>query len=161
MKFRNKIVIDFTEFLKSGKFDYIKPGQTKEWILNNFPDPDLYCRGSHSDFMNPRNRIWTYGFIEFHFNSSNELVFIFSDNLNAPGSDDLMIVNRIYTGQDTTLIRIQSGLNAQKIDYFKSGNAYGVNLILKSGVELGFIDDDPPVPTENDLFLNSFSFGIR
>ena len=41
MKFANKMPIDIFEFLKSGKFDYIKIRQAQEGILKNFPDPDV------------------------------------------------------------------------------------------------------------------------
>ena len=64
MKLETKINIDILDFIKNGKFDYIKLGQTKEWILNNFPDPDIL------DF---KYNIWTYGNIEFHWNEKRRL----------------------------------------------------------------------------------------
>ena len=40
MKLKTPIEIDFLGFFKTGKFDCLKLGQSKEWILNNFPNPD-------------------------------------------------------------------------------------------------------------------------
>ena len=44
MQLPRPISIDMLDFLRDGRFDCIEPGQTKEWILNNFPDPDGKCR---------------------------------------------------------------------------------------------------------------------
>ena len=44
MQLPRPISIDMLDFLHDGRFDCIEPGQTKEWILNNFPDPDGKCR---------------------------------------------------------------------------------------------------------------------
>ncbi len=64
MQLQHRITIDLLEFIQSAKFDYIKLGQTKEWILNNFPDPDG-LQDSAEVYDNP---IWWYGNIELHFN---------------------------------------------------------------------------------------------
>ncbi len=69
MKLPNKIKIDLLDFIKNGKFDYIKLGQTKELILKNFADPDDFS----IDFLNPNYTIWFYGNIEFHFDKTNKL----------------------------------------------------------------------------------------
>lgn len=68
MQLPRPINIDMLDFLRDGRFDCIEPGQTKEWILNNFPDPDGKCRIADD--------IWLYGNIEFHF-GGGELVHIF------------------------------------------------------------------------------------
>lgn len=39
MILKEPIEIDFVEFFKTGKFDHLKLGQTKDWILTHFPDP--------------------------------------------------------------------------------------------------------------------------
>lgn len=71
MDIKDKIKIDFLEFFKFGKFDFIKLGQTKEWILNNFPEPDSRF---DSEMLKNGCDIWTYGDIEFHF-TGQELFF--------------------------------------------------------------------------------------
>jgi len=72
------VVVDLYDFIIKGAFDCIKIGQTKEWILNNFPDPDDVENGFH---MTKKGSIWTYGNIEFHF-SDNILFLIFCDNFS-------------------------------------------------------------------------------
>ncbi len=76
MECRAPIHISIYNFMMFGKFDSIEIGQTKEWILNNFPNPDdriVQKRGQGFD-------IWRYGTIEFHF-VGEELVLIFSDSI--------------------------------------------------------------------------------
>ena len=81
MKFENPIEISFFDLIKYGKFDYIKLGQTKEWILNNFPNPDEFDENNNF-FMTKKCNIWRYGDIEFFFNKQNELYMIFCDSFN-------------------------------------------------------------------------------
>jgi hypothetical protein len=40
MKLPTKIPIDMREVCRTGRFDCLRIGQTKELILSNFPDPD-------------------------------------------------------------------------------------------------------------------------
>ena len=65
MKLKGKINIDFEEFFTTGKFDFLKLGKTKEWILNNFPDPDGF--DEYPEIY--KDDIWRYGNIELHFNN--------------------------------------------------------------------------------------------
>ncbi len=77
MKLNCKLELNILDFFKSGIFDFIKLGQSKDWILANFPDPDDFGMGK--DLKSAA--IWRYGNIEFYF--SNEiLVMIFSDYIN-------------------------------------------------------------------------------
>ena len=55
------IHIDFLEFIKTGRFNCIKLGQKKDYILNNFPKPNNVWNDESE------NGIWLYGNIEFHF----------------------------------------------------------------------------------------------
>jgi hypothetical protein len=76
MKLKTPIEIDFLGFFKTGKFDCLKLGQSKEWILNNFPNPD-----SRFDLESEKSGfdIWTYDDIELHF--ENDILFlIYSDH---------------------------------------------------------------------------------
>lgn len=52
MKLSHKISIIFLDFFKTGRFDCLKLGQTKEYIVHNFPDPD----GFDSHFMQAHKR---------------------------------------------------------------------------------------------------------
>lgn len=76
MKLKDPIQVDLLEFFRIGKFDYLKLGQTKEWIINNFPDPD----GMNTDTY--ESPIWVYGNIELHFNDDETLYLIYSDYID-------------------------------------------------------------------------------
>lgn len=75
MHLPHPIEIDLLEFIRTGKFDFIKLGKTKEWILSNFSDPD------NLDLDTYRSPVWCYGNIEFHFHEE-ELFLIYSDYVN-------------------------------------------------------------------------------
>ena len=76
MKLAEPIKIDLLSFIKTGKFDCIKLGKTKEWIIHNFPDPDGFSKEIYDC------RIWLYGNIEFHFRKDATLFLIFSDYID-------------------------------------------------------------------------------
>jgi len=79
MKLKTKIDIDLLEIFKTGKFNYLKLGQTKEWILNNFPDPDNYS----VDASVFENDVWCYGDIELHFRKDSTLFLIFTNHIDS------------------------------------------------------------------------------
>jgi hypothetical protein len=147
MKLKEKINIDFEEFFATGKFDFLKLGKTKEWIINNFPDPDGF--DEHPEVF--KDDIWRYGNIELHFNN-DELFLIFSDYINGlDGGDSLELKKWFLVNTDMLkLSDIISQLNTKHIDFQKRTNNIGqttVNLELQSGVGLGFhleekIDED-------------------
>src|SRR5689334_18675877 len=76
MKLSDPIKIDLLEFFKTGKFDYVKLGQSKEWIVNNFPDRDDATDYNYND------PIWRYGNIELHFRDDETLHLIYSDYID-------------------------------------------------------------------------------
>jgi len=160
MKLPAKISISLLEFIKHGKFDYIKLGQSKEWILNNFPDPD----GFSEEFLHPNYAIWTYGNIEFHFNKQNILFLIYSDYIHElDGGESLSLDKWIvadYPKLNLTYVLTQ--LNQKEIDYCKSSSQFAITLSTKSGVELGFSKDlEDTIPDPNQLHLSSFSLMNR
>lgn len=63
MHLNHKIEIDLLQVFKAGKFDYLKIGQTREWILRNFPEPDDYQTG-HTIYT---ACFWNYGNITLFF----------------------------------------------------------------------------------------------
>lgn len=158
MKLPSKIKIDFLDFIKNGKFDYIKLGQSKEWIINNFPDPDDFSE----IFLNKTYTIWTYGNIEFHFDNKNELVLIFSDYLHElHGGENLDLDKWIFEDYSKlNLSYVLTELNEQEIDYCKSSDHFGVRLSAKSGVELFFAKDLEEVISDPNL-LHISSFQLR
>ncbi|WP_337085170.1 hypothetical protein [Elizabethkingia anophelis] len=159
MKLLQPITIDFLDFFKTGKFDYIKLGQTKEWILNNFPDPnDRYLE----DWVKRNDiDIWLYGNIEFHF-FKEELMMIFSDHFNhakLSGGKNIKIKPWIFKNTEKlTLAFVFSELNTNKIDFKKKTDEFGVRLRLQSGVELTFENkEDVENLSPNYFHLTSFA----
>src|SRR5688500_4761400 len=113
MTLTEPIDIDLLAFIKLGKFDYIKLGQTKEWIINNFPDPD----DTYKDNYN--SPIWFYGDIEFHFNDDNELFLIYSDHIDTlNGGQNLRLHKWIFEkSEQLTIENVIRHLAKERIGY--------------------------------------------
>lgn len=157
MNFKEKIKIDFLEFFKSGKFDFIKLGQTKEWILNNFPEPDSRFSGK---MLKNAFDIWTYGDIEFHF-AGQELFLIYSDYCTTLKGGKKLKLNKwiLSDVSKLKLLYVLTELNSNNIDYKKKTDNLGVILRLKSGVELTFEN----INETDNLSANEFqlvAFGL-
>ena len=157
MKLKHKIEISLTEFFKTGKFDCLKLDKTKEWVINNFPDPDCF----DSDFMTEEVNVWTYGGIELHF-QKNQLYCIFSDHWYEGKLDDssqLKLHKWIFDDiNKLKFLYVLEKLNEHNIGYKKKTDKLGVLLRLTSGVELTFdtISDEHNL-SENDFHLTSFA----
>ena len=80
MQPNDKITIDLYDFFRSGKFDYLRIGQSRDWILANFPDPDDWSSERKRPGM-MHARIWRYGNLELHF-VEDKLSMIFSDYID-------------------------------------------------------------------------------
>lgn len=136
MQLPRPISIDMLDFLRDGRFDCIEPGQTKEWILNNFPDPDGKCRIADD--------IWLYGNIEFHF-GGGELVHIYSDHFpheKLHGGRHIALKRRLLSRvKKLNLPHVIRWLNRRGIDFVKQSDKLGIRLYLQSGVELYFEND--------------------
>lgn len=156
MKLNEKIRIDFLDFIKTGKFDYIKLGQTKEWILNNFPDPDYFSE----DFLLSKYTIWTYGNLEFHFDQANELFLIYSDYLHELEGGESLQLNKwiLEDYSKLTLVQVLAQLNKEEIDYTKSSDRFGVQVTAESGVTCHFMKDSDSVADINQVQMTAFSF---
>ena len=153
MKLKQKIEIDFLEFFKTGRFDYLKLGQTKEWIRNNFPDPD--CGGFNDN-------IWCYGNIELHF-YKEQLFLIYSDYLSELNGGKSLKLNKwiLETPENLTLEFVIYKLNETQIDFTLTHNKKCKNQIeihlIESGIKLGFIDYNEQNINPNLFSLNFFS----
>jgi len=136
MNFKEKIEIDFLEFFKFGKFDLIRLGQTKEWILKEFPEPDSRFTG---EMLKNGFDIWTYGDIEFHF-AGQELFLIFSDYFKTLKGGKKLKLNKWILSDISklNLLYVLTELNIKGIDYKKRTDNLSVTLRLNSGVELTF-----------------------
>lgn len=153
MKLPHKIPINLLDFIKTGKFDYIKLGQTREWIFNNFPDPD-WLTDNPDTYANP---IWQYGNIEFHF-SDNQLSLIYSDYIDTlDGGDSLELDKWIFAEpQKLKLSYVMTQLNQQRISFTtkhkQQSNLTGTELtILDSGVTMGFVPLEEEYESLSDL----------
>ena len=157
MKFPSKIKIDLLNFIQTGAFDYIKPGQTKEWILQNFPDPDYFS----AEFLKPACKIWTYCNIEFHFDKTAELRSIFSDYVQQlDAGENIELDTWILKNHPLPCLAfVQAELNRLGTDYCKHSNSVGIQLITQAGVELGFsTDTDDLAKDPNQLPFSYFRF---
>lgn len=147
MKLNNPIDIEILEFFKTGKFDYLKIGQSKEYILNNFPDPDYFT--TYKEFS--RYNIWCYGNIELHFND-DILWMIFSDYIGTLNGGNSIRINKwiLSKPKKLNLLYTINQLNKENIDFKKitDKKLQFVTLHLASNVELSFHHQDND--TEND-----------
>ena len=89
MKFNNRIKVSIKDFFLDGKIDFIELGQSKEWILNNFPNPDDFGCGNTIQ----EAKIWRYGSMEFHFDKER-LTMIFSDYIENLSIGDNLILDK-------------------------------------------------------------------
>lgn len=163
MQLKHKITINFLEFFKTGKFDCLKLGQTKEYILNNFPDPD----GSPDHFMQTHKNgdIWCYGKIELHFDAENRLFLIFSDYIDTlTGGNNLILEKWILeTPQELNLINVIKHLNKENIDFEKRIEKTLGQIkikLLKSNVNLSFLSEEISelkIADPNNYILGAFS----
>lgn len=158
MNINHPIEIDFLEFFKTGKFDYLKLGQTKEWILNNFPEPDSTFENKKGGFD-----IWAYGDLELHF-KDNQLILIFSDywsenKINAGNH----ILLKPWIFEDTsklTLNFVLKALNTNHIDYTKKTTSLSIVLYLENGIELTFESTSDIANSDPNNFKLS-AFGLK
>ncbi|MFL5740223.1 MAG: hypothetical protein ACJ75B_08395 [Flavisolibacter sp.] len=163
MKFNQPIKIDLLDFFKTGRFDCLKLGQTKEWILSNFPFPD--GAESHIDEV-LKNDIWHYGNIELHFNKGT-LFLVFSDYIHElDGGDSIQLSKWLINDPDQlNLNSVMTQLNAERIDFEKKTEKYGdqyyVRLkLIPSGIQLSFISEDlegNSIENPGDYCFGSFS----
>ncbi len=114
MRFNHKIKINLQEFITLGKFDCIEIGQTKEWILHNFPDPDDIMAGKSVD----NSAIWRYGNIEFHF-IEDKLGMIFCDYIrDMDGGDSLDLDASFFHNLNSlTFSSISNKLTSLQVNY--------------------------------------------
>ncbi|EAV9818895.1 hypothetical protein FFC86_01040 [Listeria monocytogenes] len=112
MKLNKPVEIEMETFIQKGEFDCIKIGQTKEWILNNFPDPDSISNIGHNLY------IWLYGNIEFHFDGEL-LSMIYSDYLETLNAGDNIILDKWILNhyENLNLLEVIKKLNQSKIDF--------------------------------------------
>ena len=162
MKLNSRIEINILEFIKTGKFDYLKMGHSKEWILNNFPDPDGYGMGSNVIAAD----IWFYGNIELHF-YKDELFLIHTENISDMDGGEFLKLDK-WILEDAKNLRLSyfiQHLNFQKIDFSKSteylDSEYIRVNIAKSNVQLTFLDEENTLIDPNKFILSSINLSRK
>lgn len=133
------------EFLKFGKFDFIELGQSKEWILRNFTDPDDF---NIDTFLKPTISIWQYGKFEFHF-SKNQLYMIFSDHFQSNykgeqfnAGESIAVQPWIFENPaQLTLNFVMQIFVTENIDFEKITTPHNIMIKTQGGVRLYFADD--------------------
>lgn len=149
------IKINILDFFKTGNFDCVRLGQTKDQILAHFASPDEVWNNNNG------GEIWSYGIIEFHF-FEDELYTIFSDDFQwekLNGGKSIELDRWIFERpRRLSLKNVLSELNLQHIDYQKKQNQLGaILLVLPSGVTLHFENHkDLPDLDPNKFRLEAF-----
>ena len=140
MRLQHKIEIDLLDVFKTGNFDCVKIGKTKEWILNNFPAPDDYEAGNSFDLAG----FWRYGNIEFYFDEDrlSQISTNYIDTLD--GGEGLHIKKWIFAEPEKlTLQYVLQHLIKERIGFqvrYKIGTylCHTTIGLLDAGVDLIF-----------------------
>lgn len=155
MKLTRPVDVDLFRFIINGEFDYIETGQTKEWILNNFPEPDQIADMGNDLY------IWLYGSIEFHFDG--EILFnIWCDNFQKFTAGRNINLNKwIFDNvSKVTVSKMISILNQNKLNFTLVHKYESVIIrVLSSNVDLYFSPeyDENYTNTDTDnLCLSAF-----
>ncbi|MCP3926943.1 MAG: hypothetical protein GY714_30665 [Desulfobacterales bacterium] len=155
MKLNKKIKINILEFFQTGNFYRLILGKTKEWVLNNFPDPNYIGIGETLESA----AIWRYGNLELHFDQQ-ELFLIYSDYIEDLSGGKFLELDPWILGKtgDFSLERIMREFNTLRMDYtiLSKLNYDMIELtITESQVKLTFHPEDD----ENDTDPNQFKLG--
>lgn len=152
MKLNHKIKINLLDFVKTGKFDYVTLGKTKEWMEQNFAEPDFKHNFSKT------SKLWGYGDFEIYF--TNDITsMITTDRIETLLSGNQIELDKsifeIY--EECILSNIQTKFNELEIDYHIKHLLKLEQVILKvskSNVELGFgFYDEKPLKVNYELLF--------
>lgn len=138
----HKINIDMFEFIRSGRFDYLKTGMTKEEVLQTIPEPEGWTESRKKNSM-MKSDCWRYGTIDLLF-ADNKLKHIFTDYITGlDGGEYFTILPWILNGKKAPdLMTIMGIFIKEKIAFtidYKKGLDYLLSLtVLESKVELLF-----------------------
>lgn len=138
-----RLELSLTKFIKEGEFGFIKLGDDKALIENQFFPPE--------DWLNTKSqgnsRIWKYGNFELHFDEKNLVSRIFNDNIpNMDGGESIDIIDWWILKDENFSFRIDEiirVLNKMKIDFKKTTNLIDqITLELENKVYLTFENTD-------------------
>ena len=101
MRLNHPIEIDLFEFFKTGKFDFLKIGQSKDWILNNFPEPDY----PEEEKYLLEEDYWLYGDFEFYF-TDNQLMQISTPHIQTlDGGKSIQVKKWIFENPENLTLQ--------------------------------------------------------
>ncbi len=160
-----RIDVDLKEFFLTGKFNCIELGQSEDWIIKNFVEPDEKYTDKMSNVTS-----WIYGSTEFFFKENN-LFTIYSDGWFDFFTDAKNIQYKKWILEDIsklTLKYVLTVLNTEKVNYkvkFDKNLENVTVYIEKSNVELLFeeiyrSDVIDNAPTPNDYKIVAFGLKI-
>lgn len=154
MKLSHPIDISFRELVLKGKFDFVEPGQTKEWLEQNFADPDSKSDMGHGFF------IWLYGNLEFHF-EGDRLFMLWCDylddiNLGEAIRFDKWILENAAAQSASAVFNLLIGEGADLQVRRQSPTTLLLH-VNRSGVTLWFEADDDKPGEPKDYRLRAFS----
>lgn len=151
MQKKDKTEIDLWEFVRNGKFDILKIGQSREWVLNNFPKPDFFENGE--SWKNGEFEIFSYGDFELHF--SNDILFmIFADFTGkVNGGKSLVFSDKWILKKETSKLNLTyviDKLLKEKIDFSTKRDDKLNSIILKTtkNIEIHFEADASTNPED-------------
>lgn len=138
-----KVDVDLLDFVKTGKFGFLKLGESKDEIINQGFPPEDWLNGESKE----SSTIWRYGNIELHFDNGHNLSGIFTDYVSdIDGGESISISNWwiLPNGvKKPDLLRTLKELNGLGLNYTKTTFDVGyVELKLSNGVYFSFDHPD-------------------
>ncbi|SNR14480.1 hypothetical protein [Tenacibaculum jejuense] len=130
-----KINVNILEFIKTGKFGFLKLGEEKDEIINQKFPPEDWLNNETIE----SSKIWRYGNIELHFNDGNKLSGIFSDYVSHINCGERITISNWWIipndKKPPNLIDTIIELNILRIDFTKKYITPGyIELKLSNGV---------------------------
>jgi hypothetical protein len=135
MIINHRISISLLEFLRTGRFDFIKIGMSRVHVLQVFPEPEEWGLGNTWQHAG----IWRYGNFELHF-QDDTLIRIFNDYFPNIDGGQYLDIDAWILNKKLSLLTLQAALNQSKISYqtYPNQSDQIIVKILPSHVELLF-----------------------
>jgi len=155
MKLNHKIQIGLKDFILEGKFDFLKIGQTKKWVVDNFADPDgTYVDNEIEAFIYGKVQLFFHKGILYNIQVGSMCDFFSGEYIEL----DKWIFEK---KEDLYLERVINCLNSHKCSYklVNEADKYKhVKIFLDtSGVELVFCLEDSKNINQYELYAISIS----
>ena len=138
-----KVDIDILDFVKTGKFGFLKLGESKDEIINQGFPPEDWLNGESKE----SSRIWRYGNIELHFDNGNDLSGIFTDYVSDIDCGESISISNWWIlpngKKRPDLLSTIKELNCLSLNYTKTTFDVGyIELKLSNGVYFSFDHPD-------------------